>query len=396
MAEDEPAPAADAADAKAAPDAADAADAKAADAKAAPGAKAAADAKAAAAGATGPRGRRRRAPQGSTAPFANAVFEAAQYIDASDPTYTFIVYKPGEARDMPFLRGGNYAAQGTPVPRRFPLVLARGDGRLTRGSGRLELAERIVSDAGALAARVIVNRVWGWHFGRPLVATASDFGTQGERPTHPALLDDLTARFIDNGWSLKWLHREIMLSAAYRQASRPRPEAEAIDPGNALLWRMNPRRLDIEAYRDSLLRAAGALDTTMGGVSGDLEGDTFFRRSIYGRISRGRPSAILALFDFPEAVQTSPGRDQTLTTLQQIYMMNNAFVRALAERIARGVPRAAAPARRIQALYRRVLARDPTPAERAAALAYLGPPRRGSLERYAQVLLSTNEMVFQP
>ena len=115
-----------------------------------------------------------------------------------------------------------------------------------------------------------MNRVWGWHFGKPLVATESDFGVQGEKPTHPELLDDLAARFIANGWSLKWLHREIMLSAAYRQSSHPRPEGLAADATNSLLWRMNPRRLDVEAYRDNLLEVSGDLDATKPELSFDL------------------------------------------------------------------------------------------------------------------------------
>ena len=114
-------------------------------------------------------------------------------------------------------------------PAQFLTVLSKGDTTFKQGSGRLELADDIFTQGGPLAARVIVNRVWGWHFGKPLVATESDFGAQGEKPTHPELLDDLAARFIANGWSLKWLHREIMLSAAYRQSSHPRADGLAAD-----------------------------------------------------------------------------------------------------------------------------------------------------------------------
>ena len=178
----------------------------------------------------------------STEPFANAVFEAAQYIDGSDPQFTVIHYKAGEPRDVPVLRAGNVATPGEIVPRHFPLVLARGDANFKKGSGRLELAEKIFTDAAPLSARIIVNRVWDWHIGKPLVATPSDFGVQGEKPTHPELLDDLAARFIANGWSLKWLNREIMLSATYRQSSQLREDAAKVDTVNALVWRMNPRR----------------------------------------------------------------------------------------------------------------------------------------------------------
>ena len=321
----------------------------------------------------------------------NAVFEAAQYVDGTDPSYTFIVYKAGEPRDMPLLKAGNVAAPGEIVPRGFPAVLGKGDPTFKKGSGRLELAERIFSDAPALAARVIVNRVWGWHFGQPLVATPSDFGTQGEKPTHPELLDDLAARFIEHGWSLKWLSKEIMLSATYRQASTPREDALKVDEGNALLWRQNPRRLDIEAYRDTLLRSAGVLDEEMGGLSGDLDSDTFYRRTVYGRISRARMPQLLQLYDFPEATQSAPDREVTITPLQQMFVMNSAFIQNLAEAAAKTAAAATGEAEQVGLLYRRILARDPTAAEMKSALEYL---QTGTLQRYAQVLLSTNEEIF--
>ncbi len=334
-----------------------------------------------------------RGPQGSTEPYMNAVFEAAQYVDASDPSYTFIIYKPGEARDMPLLKAGNYAAPGDIVPRGFPAVLAKGDTALKQGSGRLELADRLFSDAPGLAARVIVNRAWGWHFGRALVATPSDFGTQGDKPTHPQLLDDLAARFVEHGWSLKWLNKEIMLSAAYQQSSNPRSDGLKADEANALIWRQNPRRLDAEAYRDTLLRSAGVLNEEMGGVSGDLDGETFYRRAIYGRISRARAPQVLALYDFPDATQTAPDRDVTTSTLQQIFLMNSAFIQNLAEAAAKAAATATGEAEQIGILYRRILARDPTVAEMKSAMGYL---QKGTLQRYAQVLLATNEEIFLP
>ena len=308
----------------------------------------------------------------STDPYMNAVFEAAQHVDASDATYTWIVYSPGEVRDMPVLRAGNVAAPGEVVPRGFPAVLANGaDTTFKQGSGRLELADRIFTDARALAARVMVNRVWGWHFGKGLVATASDFGTQGDKPTHPELLDDLAARFIANGWSLKWLNKEIMMSAAYRQSSQPRADGLQADEGNALLWRQNPQRLDAEAYRDTLTRSAGLLDVQIGGLPGDIDEDTFYRRAIYGRVSRARRSQMLGLFDFPEATQSAPGRDITTSTLQQIYVMNSAFMQNLAEAAAKTAAAATGEAEQIGVLYRRILARDPNAAELKHALTYL-------------------------
>jgi hypothetical protein len=344
-------------------------------------------------GAPAPAGRGGRGA-GSEEPYMNAAFEAAQFVNASDPTYTFIEYKPGVARDMPLFRAGNYAAPGAVVPRGWPVVFAKGDANFKQGSGRLELANRIFSESPGLTARVIVNRVWAWHFGRGLVNTPSDFGTQGEKPSHPELLDDLAARFIANKWSLKWLNREIMLSATYQQASRPRPDGLEADEANALLWRQNPQRLDSEAYRDTLVRAAGVLDPQMGGPPGDLDGESYFRRALYGRVSRARLPQIQALFDFPAATQTAPGRDVTTSTLQQIFLMNSAFLQNLGEAAAKkATAGVAGRPQQVAALYRQVLSRNPTPAETAAALAYL---QKGSMARYAQVLLSTNEEIFLP
>jgi len=321
------------------------------------------------------------------APFMNAVFDAAQDTDGTDPQFTDIVYKPGVSRDFPVLLHGNVATPGDIVPRHFLTVLATGDSAFKIGSGRLEFAEKIFTDSPALAARVIVNRVWEWHFGRPLVATPSDFGVQGEKPSHPELLDDLAARFIAHGWSFKWLNREIMLSAVYRQSSRSRPEAEQADQVNSLYWRMNPRRLDVESYRDSMLRAAGTLDEQMFGPSEDLDRANSVRRTVYGRVSRSRLANVLKLYDFPDPAQTSPGRDQTTTSLQQLFVMNSAFMRQQAAALAK------AAGDDVGALYRKALSRDPSQTELELAADYL---KNGTLEQYAQVLLSTNEEIFWP
>ncbi len=224
----------------------------------------------------------------SDLPFTQSVFDAGIWIDGTDPDLTKVDIRPGVARDMNILPHANVANPGAVAPRQFLTVLSKGDTTFRQGSGRLEFANDIFNQSGPLAARVIVNRVWGWHFGRPLVATESDFGVQGDKPTHPELLDDLAARFLANGLSLKWLHREIMLSAAYRQASHPRKEGLAADPANSLLWRMNPRRLDVEAYRDNLLQVSGDLDHTMPQLSFDLDAADNHWRTVYGRVGRGR------------------------------------------------------------------------------------------------------------
>jgi hypothetical protein len=237
-----------------------------------------------------------------------------------------------------------------------------------------------------------VNRVWAWHFGRPLVGTPSDFGTQGDKPSHPELLDDLAARFISNGWSLKWLHREILLSAAYQQASTPREDGDRADQTNTLLWRMNPRRLSIEAYRESLLRIAGTLDTEIYGPSQDLDAEANTRRTLYGRIGRGRVNPLLKLYDFPDASQTAPSRDQTTTPLQQLFVMNGTFFHTQAAAVAQLVESEPDALARLKALYRRILARDPSAKEIDLGLSFLA---EGTLQEYAKVMLATNEVLFQ-
>src|SRR5262249_35906608 len=149
-----------------------------------------------------------------------------------------------------------------------------------------------------LTARVLVNRVWALNFGRPLVGTPSNFGALGERPTHPELLDDLAVRFMEAGWSLKWLQREIVLSAADRQGATASARQRAADPENRLLGRMNRRRLGVEAWRDALLSAAGRLDATVGGPSLDPQDPKERRRTVYSAVSRLELNRMLALFDF--------------------------------------------------------------------------------------------------
>lgn len=323
----------------------------------------------------------------------HAVYDAGFRVDGSDPDFTMIDIQPGKPRDLHVLQGGSVAKPGAIAPRGFLSVLSKGDPRFHEGSGRRELAQRIFGDAAPLSSRVMVNRVWGWHFGKPLVGTPSDFGAQGDLPTHPELLDDLSARFIQNGYSLKWLHRQIMLSATYRQASRPRDDAARVDPANHLLWRMNPRRLDIEAYRDSLLQASGSLDKRMSGPSQDLDQSDNRRRTVYGRLSRERVSKVLQLYDFPPPTMHSPQRETTISPLQQLFVMNSGFAQDRAGDLANLVQQESDDTARIRALYRRLLSRDPNDAEIQLGLRYL---ETATLGNYAQALLATNEVIFWP
>ena len=328
------------------------------------------------------------------APFLNSIYDAGIFWDSSEPDLTFFNAAPGVPRDLPLYRGGNLGTPGDPAPRGFPLVLAKSSSDFTHGSGRLELGEKIFTDAAPLSARVIVNRVWGWHFDKYLVGTPSDFGIQGLPPTHPELLEDLAARFIASGWSLKWLHREIMTSATYRQSSQPRPQAMEIDPTNQFVWRMNPRRMDIEAYRDSLLQVSGELDRTLYGPSEDI--DTGVRRTVYASISRGRSTAdVMKLYDSPAPMAHIPMRQATLNPLQALFVMNSGFVEARAATLAAQVASEPSTEDKIRSLYRRVFSRDVRPDELALGVQYLSRPDN-TVQRYAQALLSTNEVIFWP
>ncbi len=335
----------------------------------------------------------RRRPVASDLPFMQSVFDAGTWIDGSDPDLTKVDIRPGVARDMHILPHANVAAPGALAPRQFPTVLSKGDTTFKQGSGRLEFANDVFTQSGPLAARVIVNRVWGWHFGKPLVATESDFGWQGEKPSHPDLLSDLSARFLANGLSLKWLHRRIMLSAAYRQSSHPRADGLAADPTNILVWRMNPRRLDIEAYRDNLLRISGDLEDKIPALSFDLDAPTNHLRTVYGRVSRGRLNTLLALYDFPDPVMTAPKRELTTSPLQQLFVMNSPFMQERAADLVKRVDTAPEMTAKVRGMYRDALNRNPMPKELDAALTYLD---KGTLTQFAQALLASNEVIFWP
>jgi hypothetical protein len=337
-------------------------------------------------------GRQRRAGA-SNLPFMQSVFDAGIWIDGSDADLTKIDIRPGVAHDMNILPHGNVATPGPVVPRQYLTVLSKGDTTFKQGSGRLEFANDIFTESGPLAARVIVNRVWGWHFGKPLAATESDFGVQGDKPTHPELLNDLSARFIANGMSLKWLHREIMLSAAYRQSSHPRNDGLAADATNSLFWRMNPRRLDVEAYRDNLLEVSGDLEDKTPSLSYDLDAPDNHLRTVYGRVARGRLNTVLALYDFPDPMMTAPRRELTISPLQQLFVLNSPFMQERATDLVKRVDSQPDTSSKVREMYRAALRRNPTPKEIDLALTYLD---KGTLTQFAQALLASNEVIFWP
>ena len=267
---------------------------------------------------------------------------------------------------------GNPGSPGEEVPRRFLAVLSGGKPEpFKNGSGRLELARAIASKDNPLTPRVMVNRVWAGHFGRGLVRTPGDFGTKGEAPTNQGVLDWLAARFIADGWSLKKLHRTIMLTATWQQTSDERADALKADPDNRLVWRMNRRRLDFEALRDSLLACSGQLNTAMGGRGEDLAASS--RRTVYSFIDRQNLPGVFHTFDFATPDASSPQRFITTVPQQALFMMNSPFVidraRALAAAPEFQQPSAYEP--QIHDLYQRVLARRAEPGEVDAGLRFV-------------------------
>ena len=264
-------------------------------------------------------------------------------------------------------RRGQPGSRGEDVPRKFLDVLsAPGAAPYTNGSGRLELANSIATHENPLTARVMANRVWMHHFGRPLVGTPSDFGARSDLPTHPELLDFLASEFMAGNWSVKNLHRMIMRSAVYQQESLARPEGNAADPENKLLWRQNRQRLGFESMRDGVLLASGSLDMTMGGEAVSIVDAPFStRRTIYGQVERQNLPAVFRTFDFASPDIHTPMRVNTTVPQQALFLMNSPFLVEKAAQLAarESVTQKATPEERIAALYQTVFQRDPAPEE---------------------------------
>ena len=300
-----------------------------------------------------------------------------------------------------FIRG-NQNNHGATVPRQAPAIVAGTNRKpFTDGSGRLELANAIASADNPLTARVFVNRVWAGHFGYGLVRTPSDFGTRSDPPTHPELLDWLATRFVKDGWSIKKLHKVIMMSATYQQDSAVPAEVFKQDPANLMLTHQNRRRLDFEAIRDSLLSASGKLDLTATGKAVDLFKAPFStRRSIYGLLDRTNIPGTMRAFDVASPDTHSPQRFQTTTPQQALFLMNSPFVTEQAKALAAHaeVTGTKTSAEKVAALYRLALSRNPTKDEAALALEFTADddPKAafGRWAQLAQVLLLSNEFAF--
>ena len=293
-----------------------------------------------------------------------------------------------------------------------------------RGSGRLDLAKWITDPSNPLTARVMVNRIWEYHFGKGIVATPNDFGHRGQKPTNPALLDYLAKRFIESGWSIKTMHKLIMLSRAYQMASVDDPANAAIDPNNDYLWRFNPRRLSAEEIRDSILADGGSLDPVVdpGPHPFPPENEWHYsqhkafvadyptdRRSIYLMQQRIRKQPYLAVFDGADPNDTSPDRPLSTTSLQALFMMNDPFMHDQADKLAVRIGMALSDeAKRIDYAYQLLFARSATDEEIRVGRQYLrgvevklkqasvpwDRQNRDALASYLRVLLSSNEFIW--
>ncbi len=318
-----------------------------------------------------------------------------------------VVYDKAEPmRPRVFVRG-NAAQVGRPVPRQFVAIATPGQRRtFDNGSGRLELAQAITALDNPLTARVIVNRVWMYHFGEPLVSTPSDFGRRSTPPTHPELLDHLATRFVREGWSLKKLHRWIMLSSAFQMASSV-PESDATvaidaDPENQLLWRMNRQRLDFESMRDTLVAAAGRLEQRSGGRPVDIIADTNIAcRTLYGLVDRQSLPGVFRAFDFATPDQSIERRPRTMMPQQALFALNSPFAIAQAQAVIKRseIIQLVDSRDRIRAIYRAVLSREPDESELVASQEFVTTSAApdsalSNWEQFAQVLMSCNELMY--
>jgi mono/diheme cytochrome c family protein len=282
---------------------------------------------------------------------------------------------------------GNRDSKGEPAPPRFLSILSPAEPKpFDKDKQRLELAQAIADPANPLTARVIVNRIWQHHFGTGIVRSASNFGQLGDRPSHPELLDYLANRFVHEGWSVKKLQREIMLSAVYQLSTASTAAADAADPENRWLSHATRRRLEAEAIRDELLFVSGNLEVdSVGGKPAQLDADNH-KRTVYGFISRRKLNPYLSLFDYPVPNATSEARNQTNVPAQRLFFMNSPLVLAESKVLTQKTPT-------IDELYNRLFQRPPTAQERQLGQQFLAQSNN-NWPQYAQVLMSSNEFLF--
>ncbi|MFM2124260.1 MAG: hypothetical protein RL328_711, partial [Acidobacteriota bacterium] len=288
-----------------------------------------------------------------------------------EPAYPYIhgVEDKATLKDLELAIRGNPENLGPQVPRHFLSVFADGDPEpFKSGSGRLELAEAIVKQP--IAMRVITNRIWKAHFGSGIVDTPSNFGSGGERPTNPELLEYLSKYFVDNGMSLKKLHREIMLSSVYQLGTDMNEANFAKDGANRLYWRQEKRRMDAEQVRDSIMFVSGNLEKSSYGPSQELTPNNM-RRTVYGRVSRYKLDTYLQVFDFPSPSISAEKRFVTTVPLQRLFLMNSDFSQIEAEELVKLIASEPNNRARIKKAYELVLLRQPTEQEVQLGLEYL-------------------------
>ncbi|MBH00331.1 MAG: hypothetical protein CMN58_08350 [Solibacterales bacterium] len=317
-----------------------------------------------------------------------------------------------------FIRG-NHHNPGEKVVRGYPLILG-GETIPSEelGSGRLALARWLTRPNHPLTARVMVNRIWQWHFGRGIVTTPSNFGSTGTEPTHPSLLNYLAWRFVSTGWSVKQMHREIMLSKTYQMDSIPSAEQVAVDPSNTLFSRFNRRRMDVEEIHDGMLLMDGALDTTMGGTLQEgfgTDGENSYkrlsvnpeninRRAIYVPLRRANLPTLLNLFDFGDATTSQGRRTETNVAPQALFMMNSDFVAKRADNLASKLLQDKGTAsERMKRAYLVILNRQPDKDEIDAGLSYVGNltsepeetfPEKEAWASFCRILLASNDFIY--
>jgi hypothetical protein len=319
------------------------------------------------------------------------------------PSYPYVMALADRPKpiNMKLNLRGNPNNLGPETPRGFPAVLGGTDGDplpFTEGSGRLQLAEAVVRHP--LTARVMANRIWMEHFGRGIVATTTNFGVMGDKPSHPELLDYLAARLVENNWSIKAMHREIMLSTTYQLSYGYAEANAAADPDNRLLWRANLRRLDSEELRDSLLFVAGTLDERLGGPGQSLNEPGNKKRAVYGRISRYSPNRVQRLFDFPDPSTSIDQRSATNVPLQGLFFMNSDLIWQEAGVVAGRLGIEKGDSAAIQKAYSLLFGRQAKPEEVEDALAFLASTGKGAgdntsgWQQLTQALLSSGEFNY--
>ena len=327
------------------------------------------------------------------------------------PPRAMVLQESTQPKDFFVLLRGNPLARGEPVQPRFLSALSlpsdqQADPPYRDGKRRLGLAQSIVARNNPLTRRVIVNWVWQHHFGEGLVRTADDFGTRGRPPTHPELLDYLAETFYEEGWSLKALHKRIMLSEVYQQGAVEDEKSRSIDAENDFLWRMPRRRMELESMRDAMLAVSGELNMDLGGRPFDMNANPAIpRRSVYGFINRDIVSNLASTFDGANPNACTVKRPDTTVPQQMLFALNSEFIQDRALKLASLLPSAVGETdtQRVEWLYRRLFSRNPEPEEVDMAIQFVRSnsilaaskaPTSNAWQRLAHALLASNEFIF--